>query len=228
MSQLVGKLPIFYSFRRCPYAIRARMAIAYACVPVQLREVVLKRKPDEMLAVSPKGTVPVLLVSESQIFEQSLDIMHWALATCDDDEWLRCMKGDEACELARLVAETDGEFKRHLDCYKYADRHPDISVGESRRGGEVFLQELERRLKRHRYLFDDQLSFVDIAIFPFVRQFAHVDREWFYQSAYTALQAWLDAMLTSALFLKVMTKYPAYDREAVISGAQGLVTFPEK
>ncbi|PCK09460.1 MAG: glutathione S-transferase [Alteromonadaceae bacterium] len=235
MSQLRDDLPIFYSFRRCPYAIRARMAIAYAGVPVQLREVVLKHKPDEMLAASPKGTVPVLLASDSQTLsktllktlEQSLDIMHWAIAMRDEDDWIRCMRGEVGCESTRLLDETDGDFKRNLDRYKYADRHPDTCAAQSRQDGEVFLQELELRLKQHRYLFDDQVSFVDVAIFPFVRQFAHVDREWFYQSTYTALQVWLDRILTSTLFLGVMKKYPAYDREAVISELQAPVVFPD-
>ncbi|WP_428554992.1 glutathione S-transferase [Pseudomonas edaphica] len=189
------------SFRRCPYAMRARLALRYSGVPVQIIEVSLKAKPAEMLALSPKGTVPVLCVG-GQVIEESLDIMHWALAQHDPDDWL--LQGDPRVQ--ELIAENDQVFKHHLNRYKYAERHPEQPMEHYRAEGEVFLQKLDALLARNDYLLAEHLSLADMALAPFVRQFAHVDREWFACTPYHRLQTWLQRFLESPLFVAVMAK----------------------
>ncbi len=192
---------LLYSFRRCPYAMRARLALRYSGVPVRIVEVSLKAKPAEMLALSPKGTVPVLNV-DGQVIEESLEIMQWALAQNDPDNWL--LQGDPA--VFALIAENDQDFKYHLNRYKYAERYPEHSMEQYRAEGEVFLQKLEDLLADRAYLLADHPSLADMALAPFVRQFAHVDRAWFAASPYTQLQAWLQRFLESPLFISVMAK----------------------
>ena len=207
--------PILYSFRRCPYAIRARLAIARSGLSVELREVVLKDKPAEMLKASPKGTVPVLVLpasteKEGRVIDESRDIMRWALRQNDPDNWL-C--GDDPgllWQAEALIQENDFVFKQHLDRYKYFERYPDRPQSNYREQCEVTLIKLERLLEQHRYLVGESCSIADIAIFPFIRQFAHVDREWFYRAPYPALQRWLDQHLNAELFLSVMKKYPPW------------------
>ena len=192
---------LLYSFRRCPYAMRARLALGYSGVPVRIIEVSLKAKPAEMLALSPKGTVPVLSV-EGRVIEESLEIMQWALAQHDPDDWL--LQGDPA--VLALIAENDQVFKHHLNRYKYAERYPEQPMEHYRAEGEVFLQKLEGLLAEREYLLAEHLSLADAALAPFVRQFAHVDREWFAGTAYDRLQAWLHRFLESPLFTAVMAK----------------------
>ncbi|WP_369303156.1 glutathione S-transferase [Pseudomonas sp. N2-5-1-1] len=192
---------LLYSFRRCPYAMRARMALRYAGVPVQIVEVSLKAKPADMLALSPKGTVPVLSV-DGRVIEESLEIMHWALAQHDPDDWL--LNGDP--RVLDLIAENDQAFKHHLNRYKYAERYPEQPMEHYRAEGEVFLHKLEGLLAGNEYLLADHLSLADVALAPFVRQFAHVDREWFAGTEYHRLQAWLQRFLESPLFVAVMAK----------------------
>ena len=192
---------LLYSFRRCPYAMRARLALRYSCVPVQIVEVSLKAKPAEMLALSPKGTVPVLSVG-GRVIEESLEIMQWALAQHDPDDWL--LQGDP--RVLALIAENDQVFKHHLNRYKYAERYPEQPMEHYRAEGEVFLQTLEGLLAENDYLLAEQLSLADVALAPFVRQFAHVDREWFAGTPYRQLQAWLQRFLESPLFIAVMAK----------------------
>ena len=201
-------LPVLYSFRRCPYAIRARMALAYAAVPVELREVVLKDKPADMLAVSPKGTVPVLVLPGGQLIDESRDIMQWALAQSDAAGWLRA--GAEVAE--QLVNENDFTFKPLLDRYKYADRHPEQSPAQHRACAETFLQSLEALLCEHHWLCSDSISFADVAVFPFIRQFAFVDKSWFDSADYPLLQQWLNRFLESELFAAAMKKMTPWKR----------------
>jgi len=193
---------LLYSFRRCPYAMRARLALRYSGVPVQIIEVSLKAKPAEMLALSPKGTVPVLSV-DGRVIEESLEIMQWALAQHDPDDWL--LQGDPA--VLALIAENDQGFKYHLDRYKYADRYPEYPMEHYRAEGEVFLQKLEGLLTERAYLLARYPSLADMALAPFVRQFAHVDREWFASAPYPRLQRWLEQFLQSPLFVAVMAKH---------------------
>ena len=192
---------LLYSFRRCPYAMRARLALRYSGMAVRIIEVSLKAKPAEMLALSPKGTVPVLSV-EGRVIEESLQIMQWALAQHDPDDWL--LQGDPA--VLALITENDQVFKHHLNRYKYAERYPEHSMEHYRAEGEVFLQKLETLLADREYLLAEHLSLADAALMPFVRQFAHVDREWFASTRYGRLQAWLQRFLDSPLFMAVMAK----------------------
>ena len=192
---------LLYSFRRCPYAMRARLALRYSGVPVRIVEVSLKAKPAEMLALSPKGTVPVLNV-DGQVIEESLEIMQWALAQNDPDNWL--LQGDPA--VFALIAENDQDFKYHLNRYKYAERYPEQPMEQYRAGGEVFLQKLETLLAERDYLMANHLTLADAALAPFVRQYAHVDRVWFAGTPYKRLQAWLERFMDSALFIAVMAK----------------------
>ncbi|CAI8792954.1 glutathione S-transferase [Pseudomonas sp. IT-P294] len=194
-----------YSFRRCPYAMRARMALRYSGVAVDIIEVSLKAKPAEMLALSPKGTVPVLSV-DGQVIDESLAIMRWALAQNDPQDWL--LKEDPAGQalIAALIEENDQAFKVHLNRYKYAERYPDQPMAVYRAEGEVFLRKLDELLDGCDYLLAEHPTLADVALMPFIRQFAHVDREWFAQTPYVRLQAWLQRFLESALFTGVMQK----------------------
>jgi len=200
-------LPVLYSFRRCPYAIRARMAICYAGIPVELREILLKNKPSSMLAVSPKGTVPVLVLPDGRVLDESCDVMYWALAVHDPDNWMDPAKSHE---VSRLIAENDGSFKTHLDHYKYADRYPEQTPADYRVEGEVFLQTLETCLQQQPFLLGHQPGFADVAIFPFVRQFSLVDPDWFSSAPYPGLRYWLNHWLECPLFAAVMEKYPVW------------------
>jgi len=183
------------------------MTLNYVGISIELREVLLKDKPWSMLEASPKATVPVLVLPDNSVIDESYDVMRWALAHRDPDHWWR---QDWASETQSLVEENDFGFKKHLDHYKYADRYPKQPSAYYRGEAEQFLLQLEQRLRTHRYLFDDQLTFSDVAIFPFVRQFAMVDKDWFDQAAYPKLQNWLQWFLNSELFTGVMAKHPIW------------------
>lgn len=203
---------VLYSFRRCPYAMRARLALFLAQQRVELREIVLKNKPASMLSYSSKGTVPVLLINEpdsslQQVIDESLDIMTWAFKQFDPGNYL---ENSILEEMLSLIAINDGEFKYYLDRYKYADRYPEHSQKEYRLKGEAFLTQLEQRLEKEPFLFGERPYLADIAIFPFVRQFAHVDIEWFDNSTYDSLKRWLSDYKESDIFLSIMKKYPAW------------------
>ena len=176
-------IPILYSFRRCPYAMRARLAIAYANVAVELREVELRNKPQAMLLVSPKATVPVLQLKNGRVLDESLDIMLWALQQNDPEHWLKVAGLDHA---KALIRGNDELFKYYLDRYKYADRYPAYSELYYRQQGELFLADLESLLTQRTYLSGDQFSLADAAILPFIRQFCAVEPAWFKDSPYPA------------------------------------------
>ena len=194
-----------YSFRRCPYAMRARMALRYSGVELSIVEVSLKAKPAEMLALSSKGTVPVLDV-DGRVIDESLEIMRWALAQNDPQDWL--LKDDPQGQLtiAALIEANDQSFKVHLNRYKYAERYPEHAMAFYRAEGEVFLRKLDEMLDGHACLLADHPTLADVALMPFVRQFAHVDREWFAQTPYRRLQAWLQRFIESQLFTSIMAK----------------------
>jgi glutathione S-transferase len=201
--------PILYSYRRCPYAMRARMALRYANIDVEIREIALREKPAHMLAVSPKGTVPVLVLASGKVLEQSLDIMDWALAQSDLDTWnIQDQEGQILS--ADLIATNDGAFKQALDKYKYAIRFPENSLDVYRVSGEEFLKRLESLLRQNTYLCRNTITKADVAIFPFVRQFSMVEEQWFEVANYPALKAWLNGLLNSQLFIDVMEKYPVW------------------
>ncbi|MDP7537161.1 MAG: glutathione S-transferase [Methylococcales bacterium] len=206
--------PVLYSFRRCPYAIRARLAIHYSGFNVVLREVVLGHKPPSLLNCSPKGTVPVLILPNGQVLDESYDIMLFALQYHDPDHWLEPLDPIKRSEAEALIAHNDGEFKFWLDRYKYSDRYPDYPVEFYRTQGALFLARLENKLSGHAYLLGDRAGLADMAVFPFIRQFAQVDRVWFDQSSYSLVGAWLDRLLESPLFLAVMTRYVPWDEGA--------------
>lgn len=209
---MIQDAPILYSFRRCPYAMRARMAIAKAGIACRLREVVLRDKPAEMLAASPKGTVPVIVEHDRNVIEESLDVIDWALAQNDPDAWLKPQTGTLA-DMRALITENDGPFKRALDRYKYPNRYEDENiVRDSQRAiGETYLRSLEERLQPTDNLFGDRISLADIAIFPFIRQFANTDRDWFNAQPLPKLQTWLARHLESDLFKSIMRKYPKWE-----------------
>ncbi len=190
--------PILYSFRRCPYAMRARMAIAASGLACHIREVKLSRKPAELIAASPKATVPVLVQPEGGVIAESLDIMRWALERNDPEGWLK--RDDHT-----LIKTNDGPFKHHLDRYKYPDRHASDPVSHREAGLEL-LAPLEARLGAHADLCGDERGLTDVAIFPFVRQFAQTDRAWFDAQPIPCLQAWLGRHLESPLFGAVMVR----------------------
>ncbi|MEQ3637502.1 glutathione S-transferase [Alcanivorax sp.] len=206
-----------YSFRRCPYAMRARLGLLFAELAVELREVELKNKPTQMLEISPKGTVPVLKVSGGAVIEESLDIMLWALEQNDPQGLLNPAQVGQANALIEI---NDNEFKYWLDRYKYSDRYLEMTEPEYRRKGEAFLQVLEALLVKSPFLLGENVTIADIAVMPFVRQFAHVDRDAFYRLPYPNLQVWLNRWLDHSLFLQVMAKYQPWKE------GDGLVVFP--
>ena len=196
---------ILYSYRRCPYAMRARMALQYAGIAVEIREISLRDKPQHMVALSPKATVPVLVLPHETVIDESLAIMFWALNQQDADGWLEI---DLAAAKA-LIQTNDGWFKKALDAYKYAERHPEKTQVEHRAVGEVFLQQLTDLLQHQDGLCGQLLSLADIAIFPFIRQFKGVDSHWF-ERTYPDLNNWLTTMTQSDLFNSIMQKNPTY------------------
>jgi len=206
-------MPILYSFRRCPFAIRARMALNYAGIDVEHREILLRDKPQEMIAISPKGTVPVLQVSNGQVLEESLDIMQWALAMNDPDQWLPSDTHTQT-EILQLISAIDNQFKPQLDRYKYPDRYPDATQTYYRQQAETFLQLLEERLSWQTYLCGAQQTLADNAIFPFIRQFARVDLDWFAHAPYQKLYKWLVQFEESPRFSIVMQRHPTFKSAA--------------
>lgn len=187
--------------------MRARMALAYSGISVEIREISLREKPASMLAISPKGTVPVLQ-SGSLVIEQSYDIMKWALKQHDPDGWLST---ETESVIDQWIEKNDGPFKKLLDQYKYPDRYPDTSIEETlNQATSLFLDPINEQLKEGAYLLGPKISLADIAIFPFVRQFSMVDPEWIDQSGLNYLKRWLNERLESTLFLSVMQKYPTW------------------
>lgn len=221
MSEL-QLMPILYSFRRCPYAMRARLALHSSGLMVQLREIVLRDKPASMLEVSPKGTVPVLILSNGNVVDESLDIMLHALRQSDPANMLATEQGTLDDALA-LIAENDGPFKTELDYYKYPDRYDGVDREVSRQNASVFLMKLNDLLSNNGpFLLGGKYSIADLAIFPFVRQFANVDFDWFEKQEWAHLISALEQFVNSPLFLSVMNKYPLWKE------GDAVTTFGEK
>lgn len=197
---------ILYSYRRCPYAMRARMALKYAGINVEHREIELRNKPQSMLAASPKGTVPVLCIGD-EVLDQSLDIMRWAMKQSDPDGW-----GSVDDVIAQAwIDKNDGLFKTLLDQYKYPNRFPELDPEEVLKEAlQVMLLPMEQSLLKSQYLLGDNMTWVDVAIFPFIRQFSMVDVKKFEQLPIPAVKAWLTKHLESDLFKSVMDKYPVW------------------
>jgi len=196
--------PVLYSFRRCPYAMRARMALMLNQVTVEIREIILKSKPTSMIEASPKGTVPVL-INGKDVIDESRDIIDFSIVQSRSPAF----ELPNEQQLA-LIEMNDNVFKTNLDKYKYFDRFIEKTQQEHRQAGEVFLQTLENMLNHQPYLFGETLTYADIAIFPFIRQFAHVDKAWFEQASYPNLQCWLNDFLISPAFVTVMKKLPLW------------------
>jgi len=201
--------PVLYSFRRCPYAIRARLALHYSGIETELREVVLTHKPAEMMECSPKGTVPVLVLPDGTVLDESLDIMYWALMQNDPDSWL-ISNSSLKQQTIELINENDFHFKTLLDEYKYSDRCREHPADWYRDQASHFLQQLENLLLDNRYLLADHITLADMAVFPFIRQFASVDKDWFSKCKYINLRTWLAGLLEMQLFLYVMQKHPQW------------------
>lgn len=195
--------PILYSFRRCPYAMRARLALVSAGIESELREILLRDKAPEFLETSPKGTVPVI-ASGDMVIEESLEIMDWALAQSDPEGWL-----DFPPEGRALIAECDGPFKTALDRYKYQNRHQS-DVDLERQNASVFLRKLDVQLAASPYLYGDAPTLPDMATVTFVRQFANTDRAWFDAQDWHNLRNWLDRFTQSDRFAHIMHKYPKW------------------
>ena len=199
-------MPILYTYRRCPYAMRARMALHCAGIDVEHREISLREKPKSMLKASPKGTVPVLCVG-GQVIDQSVDIMRWALQKNDPNGW---MQVDQTLA-QEWIDKNDGPFKKLLDQYKYPNRFPELDPREVlHQARVVMLDPLEAALQNHPYIMGSKITWVDIAIFPFIRQFSMVNTEHFSALPLPATQHWLQQLVQSELFEAVMVKYPTW------------------
>ncbi|RQO83311.1 glutathione S-transferase [Acidovorax sp. FJL06] len=214
-------LPVLYSFRRCPYAMRARLALAVSGQACELREVVLKNKPQGLLQASPKGTVPVLVLPGGEVLEQSLDIMLWALSQRDPEGWLTPSQGNLE-DMQALIAECDGPFKHALDRCKYPSRYPHADIAAARATAEAWLGLLDARLSAQPHLLSTHAALADMAIAPFVRQFAGMDADWWAAQPWPRLQAWLAQWQASDLLASVMHKLPAW-----VDGTKG-VPFPHR
>lgn len=208
-------MPVLYSFRRCPYAMRVRLALYFGRQAVELREILLKAKPKEMLDASPKGTVPVLVLDDGTVLDESRDILRWVVHQAassppsprpEHQTYLIALADDDEALLDRC----DVEFKGWLDKYKYHVRFPEASREDYRREAEKFLRELNERLQKGRYLSGDSPSLIDTSIMPFIRQFAGADQKWFETCSYTALRAWLLRWQDSRAMASVMTKNPPW------------------
>jgi len=231
-------LPILYSLRNCPYAMRARMAIFRAKQTILLRDLVLSNKPAEMLIASPKGTVPTLVLPNGDVVDESVDVMLWALNETDPDDLLHCgitkinhqsdgevdsesqndsesKVGNKAAsaltEILALIYEFDHGFKPCLEQYKCAKRYRENNIVQCRTACQQYIARLEQRLTGQQFLISDKESLADIAVLPFIRQFARVERQWYLKAPYPHVQKWLNNYLQSKMFSKVMAKYPLWE-----------------
>lgn len=216
-------LPILYSLRNCPYAMRARLAIFKSHQAVALRDVVLTNKPAEMILASPKATVPILVLDKimptdnesradasGKVIDESLDIMLWALQASDPHDLLHSAEPETFKAMLALITEFDVEFKQRLEAYKCAKRYHESNLIECRNACEAYIKLLENRLSEHKFLMSGRESLVDIALLPFIRQFARIERQWYLQSPYPKLKQWLNNYLQSPMFTKVMAKHPLW------------------
>ncbi len=199
-------LPILYSLRNCPYAMRARIAIFKSKQTILLRDLVLSNKPEEMIAASPKATVPVLVLADGTVIDESLEVMLWALKETDPDDLLHSHITNALPDMFQLINDFDQDFKLCLEQYKCAKRYRENDLFEHRENCEVYIKKLEQRLTKHLFLMSDKESLADIALLPFIRQFARIERQWYLQSPYPNVRQWLNNYLQSSMFTKVMAK----------------------
>jgi glutathione S-transferase len=205
----MANLPVLWTFRRCPYAMRARLALTISKISFEWREIILRHKPAAMLEASPKGTVPVLVLPDGTVLEESLDIMHWALARHDPESWLG-LSEQESHEIKSLILQSDNEFKHHLDRTKYHNRYEGADPEFHRTEALKILHQWDQRLSDAGQFFGSRPGLADMAIFPFVRQFANIDRSWFSAQSLPALHQWLQGHLESELFAGIMEKHPPW------------------
>ena len=230
MSTSSSHLPVLYSLQHCPYAMRARLGILLAQQSVLIRAVVTKKKPAEMLAVSPKGTVPVLIIDNAQstiqqskgitVIDESIEIMLWALALNDPENLLQAEDSSRLEAMLDLIWSNDRNFKPNLEVYKLAKRFHKESEVADRQNCEEFVAQLEHKLEHGQYLMGDRASLADYALLPFLRQFARVDRQWYLQAPYPRVRDWLNRHLQMPLYTKAMAKYPLWldSHEAFLLG----------
>ena len=213
-------LPILYSLRQCPYAMRARLGLLLAHQSVMLRDIVMTTIPKEMIEASPKGEVPVLVFHDGTVIDESIDIMRWALNINDSQDLLYKNYPDLIEEIQNFIQHNDNEFVEALKGYKAASRYHDDAEVERRQHCELFIRDIEDRLSNQKYIFGDEPSLADYAILPFVRQFSRVDRKWYLQSPYPKLRSWLERHYQNPLFSKAMKKYPLWldTKEDIIFG----------
>ena len=214
--------PILYSYRRCPYAMRGRMGLFVAGINVEVREISFRDKPRHMLEISPKGTVPVLQLADETVIDESLDVLKWALSQNDPMGWLS-LSADQKAQTDQLISENDGDFKKHLDRYKYPDRYlEEFSDNENKedfrsihkRALLSYLKNLDARLQETKFLIKDQVTLADIALFPFLRQLSKVEPEWFESAGYDHLNKWLDGLMEAPFFTGIMKKYETWSEGA--------------
>lgn len=210
MTTEAKHLPVLYSLRNCPYAMRARIAIFKAQQIVILRDIVLSNKPKEMIIASPKATVPVLVLANGVVIEESLAVMLWALNETDPNDLLQSQNKQNLTDMLKLIAHFDDEFKTSLEQYKCAKRYQENNITECREQCELFIKKLEVRLTDNSFLMADKESLADIAILPYIRQFARIERQWYLQSPYPKVRQWLNNYLRNPMFTKVMAKYPLW------------------
>ncbi|MGF1720850.1 glutathione S-transferase [Vibrio kyushuensis] len=207
MSVVKESPPILYSLQHCPYAMRARVALYKAKQQVLIRAIKLNNKPEEMLISSPKGSVPVLCINENCTIDESLEIMLWALAKNDPYELLLSDQPSAVADMVSLIADFESTFIPNMEAYSCAKRYHDDDILTHRQSCEMQLLKLEEMLSKHRFLFSENESLLDIALFPFIRKFARIERHWYLQSPYPKLRQWLDGYLQSPMFSKVMAKH---------------------
>ena len=204
--------PILYTFRRCPYAMRARFVLRHSHKKIELREIKLQKKPKDFLNTSPKGTVPVLALSKKEVLDQSLDIMMWCLQSSDNSK-INDLKNNLPNNLLDQIKDLDNEFKTNLDKYKYPNRFKDNDKNLSRDNNLKFLKKLNENLKNSIFLNSNKIGLLDYAIFPFIRQFRNVDIEWFENLNLSFLNSWYLSIVESKAFFDIMKKYKVWDAE---------------
>ena len=202
------KLPILYSFRRCPYAMRARMALYHSKINYEHREILLRNRPEKLYQLSPKGTVPVLELPSGDVIDESFDIMKWALSINDPEMWFD-QNSEEQVDLIKL---NDDKFKKWLDKYKYHVRFPEYPLEYYRKECEKILDIYEDRLKDKSFFFGATISLADIAVMPFIRQFSNVDIGYF-NNRFTFLSKWKQSLISLEIFSKMMNKFEIWEED---------------
>ena len=213
-------LPILYSLRQCPYAMRARIGILLAEQQVLLRDIVMTNIPADMFSASPKGEVPTLVINDTHVIDESLDIMIWALKQRDPSNLLYSHQENAYEEMLALISRNDNEFVTALKKYRAASRYHDDAEIECRQQCEIFIKYIEELLTKHEFIYGNTPSLVDYAIQRFVRQLSRVDRKWYLQSPYPKLRAWLEKHYQNPLFSKAMKRYPQWleAKEEIVFG----------